>query len=124
MPLPAPLPPESLYQRCDPATLGIVNSLELADLDTALIHGRAVEAIQLGLDIRHDGYNLYVLGEPGSGRHAIVGQLLEGERHRGRRHRTGAMSTTSPIRASPRCCACPAGAAQGCATTCSISSRN
>ena len=83
MPLPAPLPPESLYQRCDPATLGIVNSLELADLDTALIHGRAVEAIQLGLDIRHDGYNLYVLGEPGSGRHAIVGQLLEGERHRG-----------------------------------------
>ena len=83
MSLPAPLPPESLYQRCDPATLEVTNSSELPDLDTALIHGRAVEAIELGLDIRHAGYNLYLLGEPGSGRHAIVGQLLETARRQG-----------------------------------------
>ncbi len=79
----APLAPDALYARCDPATLEITHSAELPDLDTAQIHGRAVEAIGLGLDMRHEGYNLYVLGEAGSGRHAIVGQLLEAERHRG-----------------------------------------
>lgn len=83
MTLPEPLLPDALHARCDPASLSIASSDELPDLDTALIHGRAVEAIQLGLDIRHDGYNLYVLGEPGSGRHAIVSQLLEAERRGG-----------------------------------------
>ncbi|MEO0003748.1 MAG: hypothetical protein RLZZ22_1440, partial [Pseudomonadota bacterium] len=80
---PAALPPPALHTRCDPGALGIASSAELADLDTALIHGRALEAIQLGLDIRHDGYNIYLLGDSGSGRHAIIGQLLETQRRAG-----------------------------------------
>jgi len=79
----APLAPGALHTRCDPASLGVANSAELADLDTAQIHGRAVEAIRLGLDIPHGGYNLYLLGEAGSGRHAIIGQLLEAQRRQG-----------------------------------------
>ena len=81
--LPAALAPEALYRRCDPAALGIASSTELAELDTALIHERALEAMQLGLDIRHDGYNIYLLGDSGSGRHAIVNQLLEAQRRTG-----------------------------------------
>ncbi|MEY5100728.1 MAG: hypothetical protein RJA36_3447 [Pseudomonadota bacterium] len=78
-----PLAPSALHTRCDPASLGIASSAELGDLDTAQIHRRAVEAIQIGLDIPHGGYNLYLLGEAGSGRHAIVGQLLEAQRRQG-----------------------------------------
>ena len=81
--VPTALTPQALYTRCDPDALGIASSAELAELDTALIHERALEAIQLGLDIRHDGYNIYLLGESGSGRHAIVNQRLETQRRTG-----------------------------------------
>ena len=78
-----PLPPEQLYATCDPASLGFANTDELPELDAALIHPRAVNAMHLGLDIPHAGYNLFVLGETGSGRHAIISQLLEAERKHG-----------------------------------------
>lgn len=83
MPTPAPLTPDTLYTACDPAQLGFASSSELPDLDAAQIHARAVEAMQLGLDMKHAGYNLFVLGETGSGRHAIAQQLLDAERHNG-----------------------------------------
>lgn len=83
MTAPAPLTPEVLYTACDPTQLGFASSDELADLDTAQIHSRAVEAMHLGLDMKHTGYNLFVLGETGSGRHAITQQLLDAERHNG-----------------------------------------
>ena len=81
--MPTPLPPEQLYAVCDPSTLGFSSTDELPELDSALIHPRAVGAMHLGLDIPHEGYNLFVLGETGSGRHAIIHQLLEAERRHG-----------------------------------------
>lgn len=81
--MPIPLQPEHLYTACDPASLGFDSTDELPELDAALIHARAVGAMHLGLDIPHEGYNLFVLGETGSGRHAIIHQLLEAERRHG-----------------------------------------
>ncbi|HAF54655.1 MAG TPA: ATP-dependent protease, partial [Thauera sp.] len=78
-----PLPPERLHTPCDPAALGFQSSDALPDLDAADIHARAVDAIRLGLDIGGEGYNLFVLGDAGSGRHEIVTRLLEDERHEG-----------------------------------------
>ncbi len=83
MPQPAPLAPEQLFTACDPAALDFATSDTLPELDAADLHARAVEAIRLGLDIAGAGYNLFVLGETGSGRHAIVSRLLEAERHDG-----------------------------------------
>ena len=80
---PTPLAPQSLYTACDPASLPFNDSTELPEIDAALIHTRAVEAMRMGLDIPHSGYNLFVLGETGSGRHAIINQLLERERRSG-----------------------------------------
>jgi lon-related putative ATP-dependent protease len=82
-PLPPELPPEALFTACDPAALDFATTDELADLDPALIHPRAVEALHLGLDMPQTGYNLFVLGETGSGRHAIVTRLLEEESRHG-----------------------------------------
>lgn len=78
-----PLAPERLHTPCDPTTLGFQSSAELPELDAADIHARAVDAIRLGLDIAGEGYNLFVLGDTGSGRHEIVTRLLEDERHEG-----------------------------------------
>jgi lon-related putative ATP-dependent protease len=83
MPALPPLPPEKLFVRCDPAAIGFASTADLPDLDAARIHPRAVEAAHLGLDMQQKGYNLFVLGDAGSGRHAIVDRLLAEERKNG-----------------------------------------
>ena len=82
MPIP-PLSADALYTACDPAELGFESTAELPELDAAEIHPRAVAALHLGLDMPHAGYNLFVLGDSGSGRHAIAQQLLQAQRHNG-----------------------------------------
>lgn len=79
----AELQPGRLYTACDVDRLGFSTTDELADLEPALMHPRAVEAMQLGLGIRRRGYNIFVLGEAGCGRHAIVERFLQQERHVG-----------------------------------------
>lgn len=79
----APLAPEALHTPCDAGALGFATTDSVTDLAPGFAHPRAVEALRLGLDIRHAGYNLFVLGETGSGRHAIVRELVETERAKG-----------------------------------------
>ena len=38
---------------------------------------RAMDAVHFGAGIRHDGYNLFVLGPPGIGKRSMVQQILE-----------------------------------------------
>lgn len=70
---------EQLYTPCNPEHLPFATSDELDDLGEDFAHARAVEALRFGLDIRRPGYNLFVLGDPGSGRHAVVRRLIEAE---------------------------------------------
>jgi predicted ATP-dependent protease len=76
MPLPAPLPPEKLYRVCDPAALGFETTDELPDFDEILGQPRAVEAMRFGIDIRRQGYNIFVLGPQGAGRYTLIGEFL------------------------------------------------
>lgn len=69
-----------LYTPCNPEHLRFDVSDELPELGEEFAHGRAVEALRFGLDIRRRGYNLFVLGDPGSGRHTMVRRLIEAER--------------------------------------------
>jgi lon-related putative ATP-dependent protease len=73
-----PLPSQSLYQRCDPAQFSFESTAELEDLKEIPGQQRAAEAIRFATEIDVDGHNVYVLGPPGSGRHAFVMQFLEG----------------------------------------------
>lgn len=75
-----PLDAQTLYTPCDPAVLDFSSTAAVPDIDIGCLQPRAVEALRLGLDMRHEGYNLFVVGETGSGRHAILAQLLEAER--------------------------------------------
>ncbi len=79
----AALPAAALYTPCNPADLDFPSTETLPELDVASLHSRAAEALHLGLDMAHRGYNLFVLGDSGSGRHAIVDALLKGERRNG-----------------------------------------
>ncbi|MFZ1863314.1 MAG: ATP-binding protein [Polyangiales bacterium] len=76
---PAELPPSSLYRSCDLEMLGFETTSELDDLDHLVGQDRATEAIHLAASIQQEGYNLYVLGREGTGRHSLVQRYLEGK---------------------------------------------
>lgn len=76
---PTPLPPESLYRHCDEAELPFATTDELAPLDEHLGQDRAVEALEFGLQIPHDGYNVFLLGSTGVGKRELLDSLLDAE---------------------------------------------
>jgi lon-related putative ATP-dependent protease len=63
----ASLPPEVAFETTD----------DLGDVEVPLGQPRAAEALRLAVSLRGDGYNAYVLGPPGGGRHALVRRTLE-----------------------------------------------
>ena len=72
-----------LYRRCDPAQFTFKTTAELP-ADTEIVgQSRAVDAVRFGIDIQRPGFNLFVLGEPGTGRHSVVHSLLDGKAKEG-----------------------------------------
>jgi lon-related putative ATP-dependent protease len=71
-----PLPPALLYRRCDPTELPFALCSELEEAPDLIGQERAVEAIRFAMRMQRKGYNVYALGPTGSGRHALVENLL------------------------------------------------
>lgn len=71
-----PLAVEHLYHRTDPAEFAFATTQDLGDLEEMLGQDRAVEAIRFGAEMPLQGYNLFVMGPPGTGRHSFVRQFL------------------------------------------------
>ncbi|NTW49234.1 MAG: AAA family ATPase, partial [Chlorobiales bacterium] len=76
MAIPTPLPPESLYRQCDPNKFSFQNTSEIDGPTEVIGQDRAIEAIQFGIGIRHDGFNLFALGPNGTGKHTAISQYL------------------------------------------------
>ena len=74
-----PLEPARLRRCCDPEMFTFETTAELEDLTELIGQARAVEAVRFGIGMRQEGYNLFVLGPPGIGKHALVRQFLEQE---------------------------------------------
>jgi lon-related putative ATP-dependent protease len=72
-----PLPINALYRRCDPSGLMFKTTEELADLPELPGQARAIEAVRFGIGINRKGYNLFVLGRPGTGKHAMLREFLK-----------------------------------------------
>jgi lon-related putative ATP-dependent protease len=69
-----------LYNHCDEAELGFQSTEDIAAIDAALGQQRAVDAIRFAMDMPHEGYNLYVAGSTGVGKHQLVNQILSGHK--------------------------------------------
>ena len=67
---------ESLYQVCDLAQFDFKTTADLEPLDQPLGQDRALEAIEFGVDIEQQGFNLFVVGDSGLGKHQLVQQIL------------------------------------------------
>jgi predicted ATP-dependent protease len=71
------LSPSQLRRRCEPTRLPFSTTAELPDSPLVFGQDRAVEAIQFGIGMRRDGYNLFALGPIGAGKYAVVRKFLE-----------------------------------------------
>ena len=72
-----PLKPEQVYQTCNPDQFKFETTAELPDLIEIIGQARAMDAVRFGSNIRQEGYNLFVMGSPGMGKHSLVKQFLE-----------------------------------------------
>jgi len=59
---------ENLRSRTDPSTLGFATTLDIPFLDDLIGQDRAVRAMSFGMNIKNSGYNIFVVGDHGSGR--------------------------------------------------------
>lgn len=73
------LPPTALYQRCDPDSFDFDSTAELDVQSEIPGQQRAIEALSFAARIEVDGHNVFVLGDPGSGRHDFVRDFLHKE---------------------------------------------
>jgi lon-related putative ATP-dependent protease len=74
-----PLEAAVLRRRCEPESFDFTTTAELEALTDIIGQARAVEAVRFGIGMRREGYNLFVLGPPGIGKHSLVRQFLEQE---------------------------------------------
>ncbi|THF67465.1 ATP-dependent protease [Pseudothauera nasutitermitis] len=70
------LEPARLRACCDPEQFPFATTAELEDVPGGLGQERAEEALRFGLEMRHSGYHVFVLGGSGTGRRAIALRLL------------------------------------------------
>lgn len=71
--------PTDLRRQCDPAVFDFATTADLEPLPALIGQQRALDAIRLAARISHQGFNLFVLGPEGSGRHTAVLQMLKSE---------------------------------------------
>jgi hypothetical protein len=73
---PEELDPHALYRRLDPAALGFQTTTEVEDVVGIVGQPRAEAALDFGMSIRPDGYNIFAHGAPGTGKQTHVLQAL------------------------------------------------
>jgi lon-related putative ATP-dependent protease len=71
------LQPKELCWRCDPRDLVIAETEKETSLDGVLGQQRAVEAMNFGVSIRRDGFNVFALGPRGLGKQTLVMRILK-----------------------------------------------
>jgi predicted ATP-dependent protease len=70
------LDPDALIHACDCSSLGFADTSELRAQDRPLGQDRVLEAIAFGVGIQRSGYNLYVMGSAGVGKHHLLRKSL------------------------------------------------
>ncbi len=79
---PLRLSPEQLTAPIDLDAMGFVTTDDLEPFRGILGQDRAVEALQFGVAMHRPGYNVFVMGEPGTGRFSYVMRYLKAEAKR------------------------------------------
>ena len=73
------LEPNQLYTVCDYQKFDFTTTAELEERMSALGQDRAISAVELGINVKSKGYNLFCLGPEGTGKASLVKRILEEE---------------------------------------------
>jgi hypothetical protein len=76
-----PLAPDQLYRHCDAASLPFDTTAQLAEPAGTVGQDRALGAVKFSLEMQHPGFNLFVLGPQGTGKHGMIRRFLELRAH-------------------------------------------
>ncbi|MEN8258095.1 MAG: AAA family ATPase [Thermodesulfobacteriota bacterium] len=68
--------PEEAYHRCNLENFSFETTEEVEELSHFIGQDRALEAVDFGIEMQQQGYNLFVLGPEGSGRHTMVESFI------------------------------------------------
>jgi lon-related putative ATP-dependent protease len=71
-----PLAPEQLCRRCDPSALGFETTETAQPLTEPLGQQRAVDALELGVSMKHPGYHVFAMGPSAMGKRTVVERVL------------------------------------------------
>ncbi len=74
--MPKPLGSEELYSCCEPALFTFETTDDLPELKETIGQERALSAIDFGLTLDSKGYNIYILGQNGTGRATSIKSIL------------------------------------------------
>ncbi len=77
MTAPKRLEAKALANSCPEESFKFETTDELEDLTEIIGQDRAVKAVHFGIGVQREGYNLYVMGPSGMGKHTMVRQFLE-----------------------------------------------
>jgi predicted ATP-dependent protease len=69
--------PDKLRQECDPRIFKFRTTADVTPIDGTVGQDRAVSALQFGLDIEADGFNVFINGPPGTGRESELRAQVE-----------------------------------------------
>ena len=69
------LPAGDLFRVCGPTRFKFKNTAAPEPLEELIGQNRAVEAVEFGIGIRRDGYNLFAAGPAGTGKHTLIGKF-------------------------------------------------
>jgi lon-related putative ATP-dependent protease len=75
--MPKKLSPEELYKCCDPQIMDFETTAEVKPLEGTIGQDRAMKALDFGLSLESVGYNIYALGESGTGKMSSIRSLLK-----------------------------------------------
>ena len=68
--------PEEACQYCNSDELPFETTAEVEELTRYIGQDRALEAVEFGISMHHRGFNLFVIGPEGSGRHSVVQSFI------------------------------------------------
>lgn len=77
MPEVTPLPPQKLRNTCDTAIFNFETTAVLEPRERIIGQPRGIRAIAFGMAIQSNGYNIFVLGNSGTGRTTAIQQFLK-----------------------------------------------
>ena len=76
MAVPAALTEDQIYHRCPPEKLDFDTTDALEDLELPFGQDRVLRALEFGASMAASGFNLFVLGPSGAGKHELVKRFL------------------------------------------------